>query len=121
MAVFPHPPEPGPPALKPDGHFPQEIKNPRRDRLMELQQNIAFEFGDSLVGYELDVLIDDRIDDETWIGRIFADAPEIDGAVYVTGTDLTPGAFLPVQIEARQDHDLVGSLVAYDNPVGEGP
>ena len=71
-----------------------------------MQQEIAFEFGDSLVGYELDVLIDDQVDDETWIGRTFADAPEIDGAVFVAGTDLTPGEFLPVEIEARQDYDL---------------
>ena len=38
----------------------------------------------------------------------------IDGAVYVKGTNLTPGTFLPVQIEARQDYDLVGSAVAVE-------
>jgi ribosomal protein S12 methylthiotransferase len=63
------------------------------------------------VGYEFDVLIDDQIDDETWVGRTFADAPEIDGNVYVKGAGLNCGEFLPVQIEARQDYDLVGSAV----------
>ncbi len=119
MGVFTYSLEPGTPAVKLDGHLPEDVKNARRDHLMELQQEIAFEFGDSLVGYELDVLIDDQVDDETWIGRSFADAPEIDGAVYVKGADLAPGLFLPVQIEARQDYDLVGSVVAVEESVEE--
>jgi ribosomal protein S12 methylthiotransferase len=119
MGVFTYSLEPGTPAVKLDGHLPEEEKNARRDRLMELQQEIAFEYGDSLVGYELDVLIDEHVDDETWIGRSFADAPEIDGAVYVKGTDLATGTFVPVQIEARQDYDLVGSAVAVEESTGE--
>lgn len=111
MGVFTYSLEPGTPAVKLEGHLPEEVKNARRDRLMELQQEIAFEYGDSLIGYELDVLIDDQIDDETWVGRTFADAPEIDGSVYVRGTGLNCGEFLPVQIEARQDYDLIGSVV----------
>jgi ribosomal protein S12 methylthiotransferase len=115
MGVFTYSLEPGTPAVKLDGHLPEELKNARRERLMELQQQIAFEFGDSLVGYELDVLLDGQVDDETWIGRSFADAPEIDGAVYVKGADLTLGMFLPVEIEARQDYDLTGSAVTVEN------
>ena len=111
MGVFGYSLEPGTPAVKLDGHLPDEVKTSRRDRLMELQQRIAFEFGDSLVGYELDVLIDDQVDDETWVGRSFADAPEIDGSVYVTGADLAPGRFVGVEIESRQDYDLAGSAV----------
>jgi len=111
MGVFSYSLEPGTPAVKLDGHLPEEIKTIRRDQLMELQQQIAFEFGDSLVGYELDVLIDEQIDGQTWVGRSFADAPEIDGAVYVQGTDLAAGRFVPVEIEARQDYDLMGSAV----------
>ncbi|HEY3969494.1 MAG TPA: 30S ribosomal protein S12 methylthiotransferase RimO [Planctomycetaceae bacterium] len=111
MGVFTYSLEPGTPAVKLEGHLPDDVKNARRDKLMELQQEIAFEYGDSLVGYELDVLIDDQIDDETWVGRTFADAPEIDGNVYVKGAGLNCGEFLPVQIEARQDYDLVGSAV----------
>jgi ribosomal protein S12 methylthiotransferase len=118
MGVFTYSLEPGTPAVKLDGHLPEEVKNARRERLMELQQQIAFEFGDSLVGYEFDVLIDAQIDDGAWIGRSFADAPEIDGAVYVKGSGLAPGDFLPVEIEARQDYDLVGSAVAVEGAAG---
>jgi ribosomal protein S12 methylthiotransferase len=114
MGVFTYSLEPDTPAAKLDGHLPEEIKEARRDELMALQQQIAFEFGDSLVGYELDVLIDGQIDEETWIGRRYADAPEIDGAVYVSGQDLSVGEFLPVAIEARQDYDLAGTAVAVE-------
>ncbi len=112
MGVFTYSLEPGTPAVKLDGHLPEELKNARRDKLMELQQKIAFEFGDSLIGYELDVLIDAPIDDDTWIGRSFADAPEIDGAVYVKGEGIGVGEIVPVEIEGRQDYDLVGSAMA---------
>ncbi|HTI50222.1 MAG TPA: 30S ribosomal protein S12 methylthiotransferase RimO, partial [Planctomycetaceae bacterium] len=114
MGVFTYSLEPDTPAVKLDGHLPEEVKEARRDELMALQQQIAFEFGDSLVGYELDVLIDGQVDEETWIGRSYADAPEIDGAVYVSGQDLPVGGFLPVAIEARQDYDLVGTAVAVE-------
>ena len=111
MGVFTYSLEPGTPAVKLDGHLPEEIKNERRDHLMQLQQQIAFEFGDSLVGYELDVLVDDQVDDETWVGRSYADAPEIDGNIYIRGTNLAVGSFVPVAIEARQDYDLAGTAL----------
>jgi len=75
---------------------------------MELQQQIAFEFADSLVGYELDVLVDAAEEEGVWVGRSFADAPEIDAAVYIAGEGLTPGEFVPVEITARDGYDLVG-------------
>ncbi|MSR59005.1 MAG: 30S ribosomal protein S12 methylthiotransferase RimO [Planctomycetaceae bacterium] len=114
MGVFTYSFEPDTPAVKLDGHLPEAVKEARRDELMALQQQIAFEFGDSLVGYELDVLIDEKVDDETWVGRSFADAPEIDGVVYVRGDNLPIGEFLPVEIEARQDYDLVGTAVTVE-------
>src|SRR6185369_8807719 len=100
----------GTPATKLDGHLPEEVKLARRDELMALQQEIAFEFGDSLVGYELDVLIDEQMEDGTYMGRSYADAPEIDGAVYVRGEDLPIGEFVPVEITERQDYDLIGTV-----------
>lgn len=116
MGVFTYSVEPDTPAVKLDGHLPEDVKNARRDELMELQQEIAFEHGDSLVGCELDVLIDAQLDDETWMGRSYADAPEIDGVVYVRGQELQVGEFVPVEIEARQDYDLLGSVVPAEVP-----
>jgi ribosomal protein S12 methylthiotransferase len=75
---------------------------------MAVQQEIAFAFGDSLIGYEVDCLIDEQLDDETWSGRTYADAPEIDGSVLIGGTGLEVGARIPVEIAGRQDYDLIG-------------
>ena len=110
MGVFSYSVEPGTPATKLDGHLPEDVRDARRDELMAVQQKIAFEHADSLVGYELDVLIDDQSDDDPniYVGRTFADAPEIDGNVYVSGQDLQIGSMVPVEIVRREDYDLVG-------------
>jgi ribosomal protein S12 methylthiotransferase len=109
MGVFTYSPEPGTPAMKLDGHLPENVKEARQDALMARQQQIAFDFGDSLVGYELDCLIDEQVDDHTWAGRIYADAPEIDATMFVQGTGLAAGELRPVEIVGRQEYDLVGT------------
>lgn len=110
MGVFTYSLEPGTPAVRLEGHLPEDVKEARRDELMALQQDIAFEHADSLVGYELDVLIDEQLEDGVWAGRSFADAPEIDSTVFVSGDGLQPGDLVPVEILERQDYDLIGML-----------
>jgi ribosomal protein S12 methylthiotransferase len=75
---------------------------------MAIQQEIAFKFGDSLIGYELDAIIDSQVEEGVYLGRIFADAPEIDGNIYVTGEGINIGDMIPVEIVDRQDYDLIG-------------
>ncbi|WP_166830801.1 30S ribosomal protein S12 methylthiotransferase RimO [Thalassoroseus pseudoceratinae] len=108
MGVFPYSLEPGTPAVKLDGHLPEEVKQQRVDELMALQQDIAFAFGDTLVEYELDVLIDEELEPGLYAGRIYADAPEIDGTVFVQGENLPLGEFVPVEILERRGYDLIG-------------
>lgn len=112
MGVFPYSLEPDTPAAKLDGHLPEEVKNARRDEMMALQQQIAFDYGDTLVGNEIDVLIDDQVEEGLWRGRGYMDAPEIDGEVFVSGEDLQPGMFVPVEIVERRDYDLVGIVTS---------
>jgi ribosomal protein S12 methylthiotransferase len=108
MGVFTYSLEPGTPAVKLEGHLPEDVKEARRDELMSLQQQIAFEHADAFIGYELDVLIDQELEDGVYVGRSFADAPEIDSSVIVTGAELQPGDLVPVEILQRDDYDLVG-------------
>ena len=108
MGVFTYSLEPGTPAVKLDGHLPEDVKEARRDELMSLQQEIAFEHAEAFIGYELDVLIDQELEDGVYVGRSFADAPEIDASVIVTGAELQPGDLVPVEILQREDYDLVG-------------
>ena len=110
MGVFTYSLEPGTPAVKLEGHLPEDVKEARRDELMALQQEIAFEHADKMIGYELDVLIDEEIGDGVYVGRSYADAPEIDANVIVRGVDLQPGDMVPVEIMERQDYDLVGMV-----------
>lgn len=108
MGVFPYSLEPDTPAAKLEGHLPEDVKMARRDELMAVQQQIAFEYSNSLVGNEIDVLIDEQLEEGVWLGRGYMDAPEIDGDVIVSGEGLQPGMFVPVEIVERRDYDLVG-------------
>jgi ribosomal protein S12 methylthiotransferase len=112
LGVFTYSLEPGTPSVKLDGHLPEDVMIARRDSLMALQQQIAFDFAESLVGYELDVLVDSQDEAGNLIGRTFADAPEIDASVTISGKspdlgDLV-GQFVPVEITATAGYDLVG-------------
>jgi ribosomal protein S12 methylthiotransferase len=112
MGVFTYSFEPDTPAVRLEGHLPEETKESRRDALMATQQRHAFAFGDSVVGYELDVILD--CESETpgnWTGRSFADAPEIDGVVEVAGEGLSVGQLVPVEILSRQGYDLAGAAL----------
>ncbi len=119
MGVFSYSPEPGTPAMRLDGHLPEHVRSERRDTLMALQQPVAFAHAESLVGCELDVLIDSPADVSgdrpAWIGRSFIDAPEIDACTFVVGGDLRPGQMVPVEILRRQDYDLIGVVSDADD------
>jgi len=108
MGVFTYSLEPGTPAEKLDGHLPDDVKEARRDELMEVQQQIAFDFGETLVGYELDAIIDSQVEEGLFLGRTFADAPEIDGNIYVSGEGIEVGQMVPVEIVESREYDLVG-------------
>ena len=111
LGVFPYSLEPDTPAARLPGHLPDEVKLERRDRIMAAQQPIAFGFNEALVGQKLDVLIDgpapDAEDNDLWVGRSYADAPDVDGLVYVAGRDVEPGDLVRCEILAADGYDLV--------------
>lgn len=111
--VFTYSLEPDTPAALLPDHLPDEVKETRRDELMEIQQQIAFEHNDALVGKTLDVILDQPVPDQknVWLGRSVGDAPDVDGLVFVTGQKkhkLKAGDIVPTQIVATQDYDLIG-------------
>ena len=115
LGVFTYSPEPDTPAMKLDGHLPEEVKTARQDELMALQQAHAFEFGDSLVGYELDVMIDEALEEGIWLGRCYADAPDIDASVIVQGEGISVGDFVAAEIVGRDGYDLIADLSTDDD------
>ncbi len=80
---------------------------------MAVQQEIAFAWNERQIGKRWDVLLDRPSPEQkdVWIGRAYADAPDIDGAVFVTGKKLKAGQIVPCEIVASSDYDLVGVAV----------
>ncbi len=109
LGVFTYSLEPDTPAARLPDHVPEPVKQQRRDRLMEVQQGIAFEWNAMQVGRRLEVLIDAALagEQDVWVGRSYADAPDIDGLVYVTGHGLHVGDLVPCEVVACKDYDLV--------------
>jgi ribosomal protein S12 methylthiotransferase len=114
LGVFPYSFEPDTPAAKLPDHLPDEVKNERRDRVMAAQQPIAFGFNRGLVGKTLDVLIDGPAPEgrNLWVGRTFADAPDVDGLTYVQGSHLEPGDLVACEIVGAEGYDLVARAEA---------
>ncbi len=112
MGVFTYSLEPGTPAVNLADHLPEEVKNERRDALMEVQQQISFEYNEAQIGKMVDVILDQKVPEEknVFVGRTHADAPDVDGLVFVTGDKekLKVGQIVPTQIVASQDYDLIG-------------
>ena len=107
---------PDTPAAKLPGHLPDDVKAERRDRLMQVQQQIAFDWCEQQVGSAMEVIIDKPVDENAnvWIGRTFADAPDVDALVFVTGRKKQPlaaGQIVPVEIVGSRDYDLIAAAI----------
>jgi ribosomal protein S12 methylthiotransferase len=113
MGVFTYSYEADTPSAKIPGHLSEEVKELRRERLMAAQQENAFAWNDAQVGKRFDVLLDVPVPGENnaWLGRSCADAPDVDGVVFVTGKKLKAGQIVPVEIVATSEYDLVGVAV----------
>ncbi|MDZ5647592.1 30S ribosomal protein S12 methylthiotransferase RimO [Nitrospirillum sp. BR 11828] len=101
----------GAPANALEGAVPEEVKEERWNRLMAHQQAISEERMQAKVGRTIDVIIDE-VDDEGAIGRSAADAPEIDGSVFLNGdTSVAVGDIVQVTVEHAEEYDLWGTRV----------
>ena len=96
--------------------IPEEVKQERWERLMELQQGISLERNQAFVGRRLDVLIEGQGDGIT-LGRTYRDAPEIDGMVLIEG-DIPAGEIVPVQITGALAYDLSGTVETGQTIIG---
>jgi len=111
--VFTYSLEPDTPAAKLDGHMPQEVKQSRLDRLMTVQQEVAFNWSRRQVGREIDAIIDgpDPEVPNHHLARGHADAPEIDGLVRVKGKNLRPGDIVRAKVTGADGYDLAARAI----------
>ncbi|MGE0713431.1 MAG: 30S ribosomal protein S12 methylthiotransferase RimO [Planctomycetota bacterium] len=112
LGAFPYSHEPGTPAGERfEDDVPAEVKQARVERLMQLQQPIAFAHAAAQVGRAVQVLVEGQDEEGSWIGRSPYDAPEIDPLVRLVGdADLAPGDLVEARIVAADGYDLVGEV-----------
>ena len=113
LGVFAYSPEENTPAASMPDQIPEEIKEERRDAILELQQEIAFDKAADMVGRTLYAMIEGKVADEpAYVARTYADSPDIDGYVFAnTGEMLMSGDFVKVKITGSAEYDLIGELV----------
>ncbi len=113
LGVFTYSPEEGTPAAEMPDQIDEEVKEERQAELMELQQEIAFENAESMVGREVLVMIEGKVADENaYVGRTYRDAPNVDGLIFInTEEELLSGDFARVKVTGALDYDLIGELL----------
>ena len=110
VGCFQYSPVEGAPANLLDNHVPDDIKQDRWDRFMAHQQAISAARLQLKVGKEMEVLIDE-VDDQGAVARCYADAPEIDGSVFINSTAINPGDKVRVRIVDADEYDMWAELI----------
>lgn len=113
LGVFTYSPEENTPAALLKDHIDEEVKERRRDELMEVQQEIAFEHAQDAISTKLKVLIEGKLpEDNVFIGRTYKDAPSVDGYIFVnSSSELISGQFVDVFVTDAKEYDLIGEVV----------
>jgi len=112
MGVFRYSDEPGTPSYSQDNKVPLKIAEARARKLMSLQRKISNQKNRELIGKNRWVLVEGPSDESDWVmeGRHWGQAPEIDGKVFLSGSEAFPGTMRNVTFTDCRDYDLVGTL-----------
>lgn len=111
LGVFTYSMEEDTPAYSMSNQVEDNIKEERKDNIMELQKGISEQIMMSKIGKVYDVLIEEIVDENTFVGRTYMDSPDIDGVVYITtDEDLDIDDFIKVRITEYLEYDLIGEL-----------
>ena len=118
LGVFTYSQEEDTPAATMEGQISERTKTLRRNKLMKLQQEIAFEDAAKMVGKTVSAVIEGRITDAddddglSYVARTYKDAPDIDGYLFITGVqrELMTGDYVEVLITGSNEYDLIGEL-----------
>jgi ribosomal protein S12 methylthiotransferase len=113
VGVFCYSPEENTEAAKMENQVPEEVKEDRRNRLMELAQNISLRKNQARVGSVVQVITESVSDDGIfYVGRSYGEAPDVDGKVYFTSEEpLEPGDLVSVKVLIGEEYDVTGTVV----------
>ena len=114
LGVFTYSPEEDTPAATMPDQIEESVKEDRQAELMELQQEIAFDLAERMIGKEVIVMFEGKVADENvYVGRTYMDAPNVDGLIFVeTNEELMSGDFAKVKITGALEYDLIGELIS---------
>lgn len=112
LGVFPYSKEEDTAAARMPGQLGKKVKNARRDEIMALQQQIAFDKAAELEGRILPVMIEGKVaDEDVYVARTYRDAPDVDGLLFChTNRELMTGDFVQVRVTGSYEYDLMGEL-----------
>ncbi len=113
LGVFAYSAEENTPAASFENQVDDDVKEERKYEIMELQQEIAFEKSESMVGRELLAIIEGKVADENaYVGRTYMDAPGIDGYIFInTDIELMTGDIAKVKVIGASEYDLIGQIL----------
>lgn len=113
LGAFTYSPEEDTPAATFEDQIDEEVKEDRQADIMELQQEIAFDKAEDMIGREVLVMIEGKVTDENaYVGRTYRDAPNVDGLIFInTDVELISGDFAKVKVTGALDYDLIGELM----------
>ena len=113
LGAFTYSPEEDTPAATFEDQIDEEVKEDRQADIMELQQEIAFDKAEDMIGREVLVMIEGKVADENaYVGRTYRDAPNVDGLIFInTDVELISGDFAKVKVTGALDYDLIGELM----------
>ena len=113
LGAFTYSPEEDTPAATFEDQIDEEVKDDRQADIMELQQEIAFDKAEDMIGREVLVMIEGKVADENaYVGRTYRDAPNVDGLIFInTDVELISGDFAKVKVTGALDYDLIGELM----------
>ena len=113
LGVFTYSPEEDTPAATMPDQIEESVKEDRQAELMELQQEIAFELAERMIGKEVIVMFEGKVADENaYIGRTYRDAPNVDGYIFInTDEELMSGDFAMVKVTGALEYDLIGEII----------
>ena len=94
-----------------DNMISEEIKIERYNKLMELQRDISIASLQSMIGETVSVIVEEKIDDNNYIGRTEFDAPDVDGIFYLTATEIELNTIVKATVTDSIEYDLLGELV----------
>ena len=110
LGVFAYSQEEGTPAAQMPDQVPEEVKERRRDEIMQLQQQIAFEKAREQIGRRLSVMVEGYLpEDGVCVSRTYMDSPDVDGYLFFDSADnRMTGDIVPIRVTEASGYDLIG-------------